>query len=416
MLNKKLCVLPWLHIATQTDGAALLCCVSPPVTDLNLNDKSLEEIKNSDYFKQARLAMLNNEEFRGCNVCYKEEKLGIISHRQNENMVWENFLTQEVIDDIISKTEPDGTINNDLYTVDLRLGNICNLSCVMCRPQDSTKWIRESKKLSKELITDAKWDWKYKSNIDLKKFEWYKKPEFLESFYENCKNMKLIIFAGGEPLLIKEHKDIIKEIVKRGYAKNIQLNYHTNATIYDPELMELWKSFNRIELFLSIDGIRGITDYIRYPSNFDEIEKNLRLYDDNASENMYFKVLYTVQALNIFYLPEFCEWLDTQNYKKIIVRWPDNTIFHTGVLWGPPYLSCTILPKHTKEIITKKITDYFEKNKDRLNIWNLIEMINLMNSSDDSHLLAQFKEYMSKMDSYRNLYYNETFKELIKIL
>jgi hypothetical protein len=59
----------------------------------------------------------------------------------------------------------------------------------MCRPQDSSKWINEAKQLSNDLKTDAKWDWKHKSEIDLNKFEWYKRQEFLEDFYESCGNI-----------------------------------------------------------------------------------------------------------------------------------------------------------------------------------------------------------------------------------
>ena len=345
--SETFCVLPWVHTATYTDGTALLCCVSSPNTGVNLNHSTINDAKNSDYFKQARLALLNGEKFSGCNVCWKEEEVGVKSHRNNENRLWDDLLTKELVDEIVRNTHDDGTIDNDLYTLDFRLGNTCNLACVMCRPQDSSKWLNEAKRLSTELETNAKWDWKHKSTINLDNFEWYKRQEFLEDFYESCGNMRLMIFAGGEPLLIKEHKQMIKEMVRRGHASNIQVNYHTNGTIYDPELMELWKNFKKVELFISIDGIEKVTEFVRYPSNFKVIENNLRMYDDNASDNMSFKILYTVQALNIFYLPEFADWLESQNYKKIMVKKKHDTIFHTGVLWGPHYLSTKILPKQT---------------------------------------------------------------------
>jgi hypothetical protein len=413
--SETFCVLPWVHTATYTDGTALLCCVSSPNTGVNLNHSTINEAKNSEYFKEARLSLLNGEKFRGCSVCWKEEEVVVKSHRNNENRLWDDLLTKELVDEIVRNTHDDGTIDNDLYTLDFRLGNTCNLACVMCRPQDSSKWLNEAKRLSNELETNAKWDWKHKSTINLDNFEWYKRQEFLEDFYESCSNMRLMIFAGGEPLLIKEHKEMIKEMVKRGHAGNIQVNYHTNATIYDPELMELWKHFKKVELFLSIDGIDKVTEYVRYPSNFSVIENNLRMYDDNAPDNMSFKVLYTVQALNIFYLPEFADWLDSQNYKKIIVRKKHETIFHTGVLWGPNYLSTKILPKHVKEVITKKLTDYVELKKDVLNVWNFSEMVNLMNSEDNSSLMKEFDEYLTKIDLYRNLNHKKTFDELFKL-
>ena len=413
--SETFCVLPWVHTATYTDGTALLCCVAKPESGLNLNHSTINDVKNSDYFKKARLSLLNGEKFKDCSVCWNEESIGVKSHRDNENRLWDTLLTKELVDEIVRNTHDDGTIDNDLYTLDFRLGNTCNLACVMCRPTDSSKWFGEAKRLADELETDAKWDWKHKSQLDITKFEWYKRQEFLEDFYESCGSMRLMIFAGGEPLLIKEHKEIIKELVKRDYAKNIQVNYHTNGTIYDPELMEIWKHFKKVELFISIDGIEKVTEFVRYPSNFKVIENNLRMYDDNASDNMSFKVLYTVQALNIFYLPEFADWLNSQNYKKIIVRKKHETIFHTGVLWGPNYLSTKILPIHVKEIITKKLTDYVESKKDILNVWNFSEMVNLMNSEDNSSLMKEFDEYLTKIDLYRNLNHKKTFEELFKL-
>jgi molybdenum cofactor biosynthesis enzyme MoaA len=413
--SETFCVLPWIHTATYTDGTALLCCVAQPDSGLNLNHNTINEVKNSEYFKKARLSLLNGEKFQGCSVCWREESVGVKSHRMNENHLWDLLLTKEFVDELVQNTHDDGTIENELYTLDFRLGNTCNLACVMCRPTDSSKWFNEAKKLANELETNAKWDWKHKSQLDITKFEWYKRKEFLEDFYESCGSMRLMIFAGGEPLLIKEHKEIIKEMVKRGYAKNIQVNYHTNGTIYDTELMELWKHFKKVELFISIDGIDKVTEYVRYPSKFSIIEKNLRMYDDNSSENMSFKILYTVQALNIFYLPEFADWLEQQNYKKIIVHRKHDPIFHTGVLWGPNYLSTKILPQKVKDHITKKLTDYVEAKKDTLNVSNFLQMVNLMNSEDNSSFLDQFDEYLIKMDLYRNLNHKETFKELLQL-
>ena len=141
----------------------------------------------------------------------------------------------------------------------------------------------------------------------------------------------------------------------------------------------------------------------------------MRLYDDNSSDNMSFKILYTVQALNIFYLPEFADWLVKQNYKKIIVHRDYDPIFHTGVLWGPHYLSTKVLPQHVKEIITKKLTDYVEEKKGTVNVSNFLQMVSLMNSEDNSSILNQFNEYLERIDKYRKLDHKITFEELFKL-
>ena len=69
-------------------------------------------------------------------------------------------------------------------------------------------------------------------------------------------------------------------------AKNIKVNYHTNGTIYDTELLELWKHFKRVDLFLSFDGIDRINKYVRYPSLHDTVVNNLKKYKKGFDESL----------------------------------------------------------------------------------------------------------------------------------
>ena len=416
MKNETFCILPWVHLATYTDGTGLLCCIAKPSEErTNLNDQSVDEVRNSDYFKKARLALQEGKKFGACSACYKEEAAGLRSHRLHENLFWRNTLGQEHIDKLIENTKEDGSIDNDVYTVDFRLGNTCNLACVMCRPQDSSKWYKEAKILSGQLKTGAKYEWQHKESVDRDSFEWYKNPKFLESFYEASGEMRQMIFAGGEPLLIKEHKAIIKELVKRGTAKNIKVNYHTNGTIYDTELLELWKHFKRVDLFLSFDGIDRINKYVRYPSLHDTVVSNLKKYNDNAPPNMHFKVLYTVQALNIYYIPEFVKWLLDMNLPRIADYKSEKNIddiIHTGILHYPQYLSPKVFPPRVKRQITRKLENFILDYGDRINLNSVKGLCALMNEEDHSHLLNQFNDYLENIDELRKLNRKEAFKEL----
>ena len=54
--GKKFCILPWIHMATYTNGKSLLCCLAQPTDDdrLNLNNATIDAVWNSYYFKDAR--------------------------------------------------------------------------------------------------------------------------------------------------------------------------------------------------------------------------------------------------------------------------------------------------------------------------------------------------------------------------
>lgn len=415
------CVLPWVHAATFTDGTGLLCCIAKAEPGLNLNDMSLGELRNSDHFKDARLKMMNGERPAACSHCWKEEDAGIKSHRQHELGVWKEDIGWDTIKKLVDDTHEDGTIDNDVYHVDFRLGNTCNLACVMCRPTDSSKWYREATMLSKNLKGAAKYDWIGKKDVNRESFEWYTDPDFLEDFYSQAGSLRQMIFAGGEPLLIKEQKQIVKELINRGYAKNIRINYHTNGTIYDPEMIELWKEFKRVDLFFSFDGTPRINKYVRYPALHETVEKNLKKFNDNASPNVHFRILSTIQALNIYYIPEFIEYIVglglpriAREYDEQMFRdWGD--IVHFGILHFPEYLSPQMLPGRIKRQITRKLVNFRDDNKDKYKLETIDGLLELMNSTNKNHLQPAFVEYIDEIDKMRKLDSKTTFHELDKL-
>jgi len=412
--SKTFCILPWVHLATYTDGSGLLCCIASSDKKVNVNNMSIDEARNSDYFKQARLDMLEGKEYSPCSACYKEEKSGLKSHRMHENHFWQRTLGDEAFQKIVEETKQDGSIKNDLYTVDFRLGNTCNLQCVMCRPYDSSKWLSDAKKLAQALQTDAKYDWEYKSKIDTTRFEWYKRDKIWQDLEPMLKDVRHMIFAGGEPLLIKEHKKLLQKLVEYGYSKNIELRYHTNATVLDDDVLELWTNFKDVELMLSIDAWGDKNYYVRYPALWPVVEANLERLDQTP-DNIEIKILASVHAMNIYDLPDFAVNLLEKNFKKVGQK-AHSRLFHAGTVHWPPYLCTQVLPSNVKDKITEKFDSYdhhFTGNKD----WPKIKaQIKFMNDVDSSNLFPQFREYTQQIDKLRNLSFSNTFPEYAKLL
>lgn len=406
--GKTFCILPFTHAATYTDGSVILCCMAKNIGNLNLNRQSWQEIWNSEHFKNARKTLLDGEKYPACQRCYSEEAVGIKSHRQMENYVAAKDLGEDYINELINSTDTDGNLEKNLITVDFRLGNTCNLQCVMCRPTDSSKWLSDSRILARELKSDIRWEWQDKSNINTSDFDWYKRSEFWESFFESADNIRHMILAGGEPMYIKEHRYLLSELVNRGFSKNITIRYHTNGIIYSPEVVELWKHFKHIELMISLDGHDWVNSYIRYPADWQVIADNLQKYDDTP-DNISIQINCTVQALNIFWLPEFCEWLLEQEYKKVSKIL--SKTFHGSALHFPVYLSTKVLPLEDKKIITAKISNFILKYPKNRHISELRGMVEFMNSEDLSKFYPQTIEYLEKLDAL----HGTNFKPLLDI-
>jgi len=137
MIDKKniFCIAPFVNFSTTSDGFARLCCQSTVSTDINLLDHDVNSIWNHQYYEQARNSFKNNQWPESCSMCKNLENKDIISRRELENRRWAHLNWDEL------KKDPK------IYCFDLRLGNQCNLKCIMCSPSSSTTWYEDYKQI-----------------------------------------------------------------------------------------------------------------------------------------------------------------------------------------------------------------------------------------------------------------------------
>jgi MoaA/NifB/PqqE/SkfB family radical SAM enzyme len=411
-ISESFCILPWIHMATYTDGRALLCCVAK-ASDQKLIEKNVSEIWNSDEWKRARRHLLEGKKIPQCSYCWKEEAAGIRSHRFNQNYIWYKELGEEYIRDLISKTEPNGRLTEDLITFDFRLGNTCNLQCVMCRPKDSSRWLGDAKKLARMLETDAKYDWESKIKLNHDYFEWYKKDRIWKDFSYLFPNIRELVFGGGEPLLIKEHYTLIRDLVDGGFAKDISIRYHTNGTILTDEILEFWKEFKNVDLMISVDMWGKKNEWVRYRSHWSDVIDNLRILDDTG-DNINPRLSACVHALNIYDIPDMAENCLNAGFKKVGNIY--DKLFHVQTVQYPEYMSSQVLPLEVKS----KVKEHWESfsHLKEINQWktNIERQIDFMMSEDHSHLMPQLLEYKSKLDQLHGTNYSEYFPEFSELL
>ena len=408
-VSKTFCVLPWTHLATYTDGSVLLCCVAKNNLRLNLNETTLAKAWNSDVLMDVRQKMLRGQPVSSCARCYSEESVGYESHRVAENKAWERRFTKEWLQGRIDSTQENGHLEETLVSVDLRLGNTCNLTCVMCRPKDSSKWTGLAKKLENSVRNEGLYhEWKGAAEINQSRFEWYKNSEFWQDLLSVLPSARQLILGGGEPMLLDEHLALIEACVSSGHAEHIQLRYHTNGTILDEKIFELWKHFKLVEIFVSVDAIGERNHYMRHPAVWSNIEKNLHKLDGYPHNNLRILLLCSVHLMSVFYLDEFAKWIEDQNFK--LVSAGTSGYFHPGVVHEPAYLSIQVLPENLKKIITEKVQAFESVSKNRSP--KIGGILNFMNAADQSHLLTKSKEYIRSLDEARKTSFAKTLPEL----
>lgn len=440
------CVLPWIHLATRPNGDMRLCCtanasgagddheVGLVKTDNGIPTNFARETPmqawNSDYMKSVRSTMLEGKVPASCSGCFKEEQQGIVSKRIWETGYW---VKDEGVDvqELIAQTQEDGSVPEQLQYLDLRLGHTCNIKCVMCSPHDSSKWVADWQKLipvlqDPDVKRQMRWDKKEFNN------KWYESGKFWDELYAQIPNLKQVYFAGGEPLMIAEHKKFLEEIIRQGYEKNILLRYNSNGILVDEELIELWSKFRKVKFAISIDACFEKDEYIRYPTKFKDVERTLRLLDDTP-DNVHISIATAIQVFNVMHLPDFAKWKIQSNFKKVNVGKVADVlmgggIFNMHLVHIPTFLNITILPTEYKQQVREKYAEFknwlwenYTQDKDFWEVnpygWKRWEAIlEHMDSQDNSHLLPGFKEYVNKLDAIRNLDAAKIFPELGHLL
>ena len=456
-LSNTFCILPWVHLSTRPDGSMRVCCTANassvgPTNDKehggqvgilktddgkpnNLNVTDFQTAWNSQYMRNVRKQMMNGEKPPSCLKCYKEEAAGHNSKRMWETAYWSQRVD---VDRLLKNTTEDGEVPPELTYIDLRFGTKCQLACVMCSPHDSSGWIKDYTAIFPAVQNESlkeTMQWQDKGSTKGSSYNWHKpNPVFWEQFYSQIPNMQQIYFAGGESLIIEEHYEILEECIRQGHAPNLELRYNSNGVEWRDDLFELWSHFKLVRFHYSVDSIHDMNDYIRYPSEWKRTEEVFHILDKETGNNVEVTVACAVQALNIYYIPDFIKWKLEQGFKKINM-WP----FGAGginyhFVYHPPHLNVKVLPDWFKAEVRKKYEEFYpwweanwelgvpswHKGKVDYDKWRgasygidrLEGMLKFMESEDWSIRLPELREFLSLCDRQRNNSFSATFPEM----
>lgn len=401
----KYCPLAWAHSFINQDGSYQVCCTSEEFDNyirgengekLYIDqDITAKEVMNTTFMKKLRLQMLNGEWPELCQRCKIVEDMGGVSRRNVEQKNYKDSTKK-----FLKNTKSDGTIDAPIQSADYRLGNLCNLQCRMCNPRSTKLWINEWNQMKpKEEQFSAEVMDSYKN------YNWINSDKLVEDFKEKAGTLTHIHFAGGEPLIVPQMSKILKICIDSGNAKNITITYNTNLTVLPEKVLELWKEFKGIKLLASIDAVSELNNYIRYPANWEKIDKNLTFIDKNYKEFNIEECMLsaTVQILNILRLEDLYEYLEKFSF---IVPVPNLVNLHV-----PRHFQTTSLPHKIKILAGLKLSNIKEKYENKIPAHyryltdNIPQIIKFMNSFDgqQSGEFDNFLEFQKLFDKKREL-------------
>lgn len=255
--------------------------------------------------------------------------------------------------------------------LDIRNSNQCNLKCRVCNPHFSNQWAKELKYETTLLNTDM--------------------TPWLDQLL--TENLVEVYFCGGEPLIIKEHYQILEKLIHRGLSKKISLRYNTNCTVLnykDKNIFELWENFDRVSLSVSIDAAGEELNYIRSGSNWQEIKQNIESIVERRKKisNLSINFTPTVSLLNIWFLPELYSYAQSLGIKVGL-----------NILTGPDYLSLTAVYTDTlKQLAREKI----QAIKQHITTEQFQRLNNMTTATENEYLFNHALRHILLLDQCRS--------------
>lgn len=339
------CPLPWTHLGVKNNGDLRMCSHSQSAgkgntllcnnnVPLTIADLSTVDVMNCDTLKGVRRDMLKGKWPTQCKRCKDESLSGSNSRDRWETDRHKDTFTKELA---LSLTDIDGTVNGGQWQdFDLRIGNECNLRCVMCFAGESSKWFDVHQEILgwDYFVVDGK---KYDLSTSRNGFGWSKDKANIDALIHSSDALSKIVFGGGEPLLIKHHRYLLEALISQGHASRMELEYSSNLTFFPPDIFYLWKHFKKIRICGSIDAAGSANEAIRYNTKWQVVVDNLRMLDATA-DNIEVFLSTTISILSLEHYGKLLSWIADQRYNKI-----HDTVSH--LVYNPKYFNIGLLEK-----------------------------------------------------------------------
>jgi hypothetical protein len=250
----------------------------------------------------------------GCEYCRKIEDSGGSSDRQYH-------LT-------IPNLTPPELDNNPVATavtpqiVEVFINNVCNLSCVYCRPHNSSKIQNENIKFGDFQLGGVEINNVYRvENMDRQAMYFKKFCQWLEN---NSSTLKQLHLLGGETFYQPE-LEVILDILEKGKNPDLELTIISNLMI-KPAIMRKYierikkmcmnRNIGRLALTASIDGWGPEAEYARTGLDCKVWEENFAYIVSMKWINLH--INQTITALTVRSVPDLIEKINYYRKQRSI--------------------------------------------------------------------------------------------------
>lgn len=329
----KYCIFMNNYSFIDNDGYVAMCCknLKNKLSQYHISEHKLIDIWNSPEMNAVRDEMARGEEVAGCFKCYEPEKNGVRSFRQKTLGMINNNVPFD---------------DHKIHALDLRLGNICNLACIMCFAGNSNLLYKHLPKMSDHFGWKDGTLEKEQHKYHARNYKWTEDEGAWDNIISSVDStLRHVYLAGGEPFYLRNFPDTVRRLGT--VAPNAKIVINTNGTrlLRDKDLQAL--SDINIRIRFSVDGWGLADEFTRQETNFEE---KLVIMDQY---HKHFKVGVwdiTANAFTVRHIPQLVEYLHN--------RYPG-----TKIQMRPVVNKTEVLMENLPDYMKADSLKFFEENK-----------------------------------------------------
>lgn len=359
------CLAKWLQLTLNLHtGTNSSCCLTPPSRiELDRLSKNIHEFHNTQENKSDRQQLLDGKKAKSCQFCWAQENKGNV---QSSERVYKSASpwAHENLEQVLEAKADKDIIPTYL---EVSFSSKCNLKCAYCSPQTSSSIYHEVKKFGPYTDSSSLNDIReIEKNFEFSEFEEKNPyiPKFYEWFNKISKNLYVLRFTGGEPLLSENVFNIFDQL-KNDPHPNLQIEINSNLSLPAAVVERLVKkvkeipseNYKSLRIITSIDGGFQQTAYVRSGLNIEHLKRNIA-YLLESLPDLEFRFTVTFNIFSVFNFNELIEYtLDLKRQYKTY----DKILLSIYPLISPYHLSIKTLPlefKENFEAIRKQLKKY----------------------------------------------------------
>jgi hypothetical protein len=400
------CIDPFIQMAHTADGFFRVCCVGEVKRERkDLNTKAITPLEywNSDVSKTIRNDMFKPiEEFSdttkfACSQCLKNNRDGVRSRRQTENARYRDSKKAKI--NVIKHLKNIDYTYEDLLYVNFKvLGNICNLKCVMCSANASSKIAAEAKQ-----HYGFPKGWSAGDKAELEPFTPDTRNDYFTELQQIIDSIPKFNLVGGENLIHPDFPRLFQMFIDSPNVGNIHMLIITNGTIVPDIVLDNAHLFKGMSILISMDGVYDRGAYVRSGLNWKKFDTNVRKFASNP--HIFLRLVPAIQMLNVGYVKEMHEWIASVGLD------PKDAIDWTNVVTYPETLRAINLPQEIKQQYMRKMIGPDVTHP------SIRVVFNILKQPQYSHKeFIEGLKYLRKLDKIRNTNLLDHFPEFEKYI